>query len=487
MSGPLLLAIVVALIGLASAGLYLRSRQWVKAALVLLAAAGLALLVADPTVPGERAQASARAPASEPSIQLDFPRQLALGRTFSLTLKRSQPLASWRLQLLDENGSLLAQTSASGAEASVSWLPPVAEAMVLQARVLDAAGKPLEQGPVPLDVRESVPLQVQGRFGAPSFDAQALNQLLLTSNANLDWQLTLGKTVTRAETPRSTMAVPELIVIDAAHFESLATSARQALLAQVGQGVPLVVLAGNARDAGVWSRELLLPLSPQEPAVLQPLPGLELSTVALRPSSNARSAWSANASDKPWLWHRPWQRGRIVWLGLSDWHRHAINAPQLLGSWWQTVLDQAGLRQQREAQWVFPDAMPLVGDRAVVCLRGGAGELTAEVPADKVRLQLQRRADRADDACAALWPRAAGWMVIAPADGKLASARMYVFSQDAWPQWQRGIKREGAEALAAAAALAAAHSTAAAVPVPAWLFALLFGLGALALWWRERR
>lgn len=487
MSGDLLLAGAVALIGVASALLYLRSRQGINAGLVLLAAAGLALLIAEPTMPGERAQASAQLASNEPGIQLDFPRQLALGRTFSLKLRRSHPLANWRLQLLDENGGLLAQTTASGAEASVSWLPPVAEAMVLQARVLDAAGKPLEQGPVPLEVQESAPLQVQGRFGAPSFDAQALNQLLLTSNANLNWHVTLGKTVTRAETPRSAMAAPELIVIDAAHFESLATSARNALLAQVGQGVPLIVLAGNARDAALWNRELQLPLSPQDPASVQPLPGLELSTTALRPSINPRSPWSANAPDKPWLWQRRWQQGRIVWLGVSDWHRHAINAPQLLGSWWQAVLDQAGLRQQREAQWVFPDAMPLVGERSVVCLRGGAAELAVDVPADSARLQLQRRADRADDACAALWPRAAGWMALAPVEGKLAAARVYVFGKEAWPGWQRAIKREAAAEAAAGKPGAAQSALAVPVPAPRWPFALLFALAALALWWRERR
>lgn len=490
MSGAVLLALVVGAIGAVSALLYLRSRRWINAGLVLLSAAGLALLIAGPAMPGKRAPAPTQVPTpaanSEAGIQLDFPRQLALGRTFSLKIKRSQPLAHWRLQLLDENGGLLAQTTASGAEARVSWLPPVAETMVLQARVLDAAGKPLDQGPVPLEVQERAPLQVLGRFGAPSFDAQALNQLLLTSGANLDWQLTLGKTVTRAETPRSAMASPELIVIDAAHFESLSASARTALLAQVGQGVPLIVLAGNARDAALWQRELQLPLAPQDPAGFQPLPGLEVSTVPLRPSLNARSAWRANASDEPWLWQRRWLQGRIVWLGLADWHRHAINAPQLLGSWWQSVLDQAGLRQLRELQWMLPDAMPLVGERSTVCLRGAADELAVDVPADQVRLQLQRRADRTDDACAALWPTRAGWLVVAPPDGKLAPARLYVFGKDAWPHWQRAIKGEESAAQARDPALAALQSPAA-VRLPAWLFALLFAAGALALWWRERR
>ena len=491
----LLLIGTVALVGLASALACLRARRFLEAAGVVLAAAGLIGLVGGPSLPGWPARteaapmlaASPPAPAADDLLRLDFPRQLALGRSFALTLQRSGPPEGWRLQLLDENGALLAQAPAAGGAATVRWLPPVAEALVLQARVLDAAGQTVSQGPVPLEVMPSRPLQVQGRFGAPSFDTQALHGLLQASQANLDWQLTLGKTVTRAETPLTAMATPDLLVIDAAQFERLAASARAALLAQVGQGLPLLVLAGNARDAALWARELQLPLNGVEPVALPVDTGLELMSAPLRPALGTASPWRANSSTEPWLWQRPWQQGRILWLGVVDWHRHAINAPERLGGWWQQVLDQAQLQQRSALQWVFPEPMPLAGERSVVCARGAAADLavqgteaTAGLPVQG--LQLQRRADRADDACAALWPTQAGWLRLQPADPQLPPGRLYVFAPTDWPQWQRALRRDDS--------MQPAKPTPTPLPSsswPSWLCALLFSAALLGLWWRERR
>ena len=104
----------------------------------------------------------------------------------------------------------------------------------------------MAEGPVPLNVVDAAPLQVQGRFGAPSFDLRVLNELLANSGALLDWQVTLGKTVTRNETARTPMAAPNLLLVDAAWFERAPDSARAAMLAQVAQGTPLVILGANA-------------------------------------------------------------------------------------------------------------------------------------------------------------------------------------------------------------------------------------------------
>ena len=86
---------------------------------------------------------------------------------------------------------------------SVQWLPPLAERMVLKARLLDANGKLVDQGPVPVTVVEPSPLQVRGRFGAPSFDLRALDDLLAASNAVIDWQVELGKGLRRSESARA--------------------------------------------------------------------------------------------------------------------------------------------------------------------------------------------------------------------------------------------------------------------------------------------
>ncbi len=525
-------AAVIAAVGAVSALLFMRARRTVDSALVVVAAVALAVLVCDPStarspagtvvVTDHLTPAQARAaaalslqgdglraaewhdlparaletgPASAPgdaAVTLAFPRQLALGRPFELTLQRSLPLARWRLQLLDENGKLLAQSlsGSSGTQATVRWLPPVAEAMVLQARVLDEGGRVLEHGPVPLQVQAGMPLQVQGRFGAPSFDVQALNSLLVGSDALLDWQVTLGKTVTRNETARTAMTAPDLLIIDAAHFEHATPPARAALLAQVAQGLPLLVLAANASDTALWARELQLPLVATAGEVTR-TPGTDASLVlpltALTPAAgpNAqRSPWKANDPVLPWLWQRPWQAGRIAWLGVSDWHRTAISAPQPLGSWWQAVIDQMGVRHAAALAWDFPDAMPVVGLRTPVCARGERAEMTVELPGLNQRLQLQRRADHADAACAALWPRQAGWQRVQGPDASTPPTAFYVFAADDWPPWQQALRRE---ATARYAVRALPDLKAVATPLPAWPWALAFAGAMLALWWRERR
>lgn len=335
------------LAGVASAALYAWKRQILNAALALLAGVALAAMLSSPTLPaagaGEIAIATERAPGdtlarallavpqagsisltghglraaqwddlparplrwSTPQgslLRLDFPRTLPLGRPFVLTARHTAAQPGWRLQLLAENGQLLAESAktavagqpriasaiaATGAASlsgtgsaatppaaapslptpalalALSWQPPLAETLLLQARILDAAGKVVAQGPLPLLVTAPLPLQIIGRFGAPSFDARALNQLLTDSSAILDWQTTLGKGLSRSEAARAALAEPNVQVIDAAYFETLAAPARAALLARTGQGVPLMILAGNAADAGIWQRELGLRLLPQ--------------------------------------------------------------------------------------------------------------------------------------------------------------------------------------------------------------------------------
>ncbi len=496
-------------IGIGSALYYGRGRQWINAALVLLATAALAALVAKPTLPGaagqtvtisstaavpDLANASSirvdgdglraaqwrdspprplqwRAPSSE-ALRLDFPRQLTLGRQFVLTMRRPHGGAA-RLQLLAENEQVIAETSGSSADLTVQWLPPVAEAMVLKARLLDEAGKIQAQGPVPVVVRSAPPLQVVGRFSAPSFDAQSLNALLSNSHAIFDWQVTLGKSLSRAETARSALTSPGLIVIDAAYFEGLHPSARAALLAQVAQGVPMVVLGGSAGDATPWAVAMQLPLTTQAEKTVEGQ--IALTTAPFNPTA-ASGPWQAAGQ---LLWTRPWQRGRIVWLGGSDWHRYAISEPQLLGLWWQGILDVAGVQRHDSVVWQDPDEMPLPGQRLEVCAHGVTGDLAAQGVQQK--LSWQRRSDKADALCAALWPTKPGWLQLQTQAG---ANSIYVFADSDWPAWQRAQRRDAtARYMARTTQLAGAGST----PLPGWPFALLFALAMLGLWWRERR
>jgi hypothetical protein len=484
---------LIALTGVASGIGYCLRRQWLDALLVLLAAAGLAGLVGQFSTPGSGSAAAIevdgdglraaqwqdlparalnwKAP-SDDVLRLDFPRIATPGRMFRLTATMPRP-AQRRLQLLAENGQVVAEADGAGAALTVQWLPPVAETLLFKARLLDAGGKLVAQGPVPFQVREVAPLQVQGRFASPSFDAGALNVLLANSGAVLDWQVTLGKTVTRSETARAGAARPDLLVADAAYIETMSEHARAALLAQVAAGAPLLVLAFDAREPQFWARSLQLVLKEQGEAKATGAP-LALMSAPFNPL--ARGPWSLNGDR---LWSRQWQKGRIAWLGVSDWHRYAISEPQALGAWWQDVLDRAGVRREETVAWLEPEEMALPGERLEVCAHGVSGEVT--FPDLKQTLAWQRRPEKADAACVAVWPAASGWLKMQT--GK-QSGQLYVYAKDDWPLWQKAQRRD---ATARYAARTPQVEKVAGKALPAWPFALLFALAILCLWWRERR
>ncbi len=503
--------VLVGAIGVASAMLYLLRRRWVDAGLVLLAAAALAGLVGKFSMPaaavtsvsidssdlapsvgsaaliklnGDGLRAAQwhdlptrkldwTAPAGD-VLRLDFPRLATPGRMFRLTATMPAA-ASRRLQLLAENGQVVAEAAGNGAALTVQWLPPVAETLLFKARLLDAGGKVVAQGPVPFEVREAVPLQVQGRFGSPSFDANALNALLAKSGALIDWQVTLGKQVTRSETARTAIARPDLLVMDAAYVERMSESARKAVLAQVAAGSSLLVLAANAREPQFWARTLQLPLREQADAKATGAP-LALLSAPYNPAANGAGPWST-AGDR--VWSRAWQQGRVVWIGVGEWHRYAIAEPQALGVWWQDVLDRAGVRREETVALLDPEEMPMPGQRLELCAQGLSGDLS--FPSLKQTLTWQRRPDRADAACVAVWPQAPGWLTMRTG---AQSAQVYVYAKEDWPLWQKAQRRDATARYAARTPAPLAKDS---VPMPAWPFALLFAAASLLLWWRERR
>lgn len=528
----------VLLAGVLSAALYARKRQPLNAALALLAAAALAAMLAGPTQPAASAGAIAiatdapgdalsRALLAVPQagsitltgdglraaewddlparplrwaapqgdlLRLDFPRTLPLGRSFRLAAQHTASQPGWRLQLLAENGQLLAESARSAAAGplALSWQPPLAEQLLLQARLLDAGGKVVAQGPVPLQVTPPVPLQIIGRFGSPSFDARALNQLLIDSSAALDWQTTLGKGLSRAEAARTGLTEPNAQVIDAAWFEAQPAPARAALLAQTGQGVPLIILAGNAGDAAIWQRELALRLLPQSPTTEKEdqrqfsIGGEQLAMppAALNPAGMPGDAWAAAAADdkgRPWLWQRAWKKGRIVWVGVSDWHRYGISSPAALGQWWQALFDTAASGATQKIRWQQADPMPLAGLRTEVCIEGADAGAALHIDG-LAAARLQARRAKADAVCAAFWPQQPGWQTLRSGDSQHS---IYIYAANDWPLWQQAL-RQDATARYAARSPEPATAGSPRTPLPSWPFALICGASLLLLWRRER-
>lgn len=539
--------------GAISAALLGRKRRWMDAMLAGVAGAALAVALSDVRLPaaaagplavsteaGRFSEADLRAipststivlsgdgvreaewrdlparplqwkPAAADLLWLDFPRSMSLGRIFTLTVRRSPTPAQWRLQLLAENQQVLADSGLAAApQLLVQWLPPVAETMVLQARLLDKNGKTITQGPIPLQVKEAVPLQIQGRFDAPSFDARTLNQLLSDGSAILDWNVTLGKAITRSETARAPLTAPNAVFADAAYVEHLNAAARAALLAQTGKGVPLVILGGNAADAGMWQREFGLPLRPQSPTTekedMRQFGAITLPPAPLNPAEKATS-WSVLARDtkqQPWLWQRGVGQGRVVWIGVSDWHKYAISAPQPLALWWQSAMDLIALDGVQKTAWQMNDPLPVPGLRSEVCAQGvKAG--TALAAEGYAAMTLSTRADKADGVCAAVWPQRAGWVTF-HADGVAEPGTEYVYAASDWPAWQKALRRDataqyaarfvappvGRSADATATSADAVTGDTSGVDGGSWVgtrvAGMLFALVLLALWWREQQ
>uniref|UniRef100_UPI0028A6ECE2 hypothetical protein n=1 Tax=Massilia alkalitolerans TaxID=286638 RepID=UPI0028A6ECE2 len=451
MSTNLMLALI-GLAGIASAGLYAWRRTFIDALLVLVAVAALGLFAAGVKLPGDAGRTltldpAAPAPALEGvrafavkgdglraaqwndlpalplqwqrpeggALRLHYPRQLALGRTFTLRVQRDDKTDA-RLQLLAENGQLIADARGTG-DLVVNWMPPLAERLVLKARLLDGAGKTIAEGPVPLTIKEPNILQVQGRFGAPSFDVRTLNELLAGSGALLDWQVVLGRAITRTELPLAEMKAPNLLVIDAAWFERASSAERSALLGRVAGGLPLLVLGANANDPGIWSRTLGLRLQAQ-PADKKIDAPLEMPVARLNPAARDAGEWLGADG---MVWTRSWQKGRIAWLGAAEWHRHAITEPQALALWWQGVLDRVGVERPQDVEWLEPEELPLPGQRMELCARGVKGDVSFP------DLKLTRTwSPRVDAACVAVWPERSGWLRVE--DAKAGAHAVYVYA-----------------------------------------------------------
>jgi hypothetical protein len=407
-------------------------------------------------------------------LRLQFPSTAAPGRMFRFTTVMSNA-APRRLQLLAENGQVIAETAGDTVALTVQWMPPVFETLLLRARLLDKAGRTLAEGPVPVQLREPVPLQVVGRFSSPSFDARTLNTVLANSHATLDWQVTLGKTVTRSETARTAITKPDLLVYDAANLERMSGSARAAVLAQVAGGAPLLVLAANAGEPGFWAKTMQLALK-EQPESKPSGAALGLMTAPFNPPAGTSGPWSA-AGDR--IWTRPWEKGRIVWIGVSEWHRYAIAEPRALGVWWQDLLDRAGVRRAEYVSWLEPEEMPLPGQRLELCALGVSGAVT--FPDLKQTLAWQRRPDKADASCVAVWPERAGWLRMHTGT---QSGQVYVYDKKDWPLWQKAQRSDATLRYAARTPSPVVKAT---TLMPSWPFALAFALAMLLLWWRERR
>lgn len=180
---PLFITAAIMAIALASAGLYLWRRKWIDALLIIIAGAALAGLVAQLPMPsnaappvsinsddvapvvGDAALVKLRGdglraaqwhdlPArklewtapSDPVLRLDFAHVATPGRAFRMTVTMSSA-GDRRLQLLAENGQVIAEAAGDSAALTVQWIPPVAETLLVKERLRGRQRQGHRRGP----------------------------------------------------------------------------------------------------------------------------------------------------------------------------------------------------------------------------------------------------------------------------------------------------------------------------------------------------
>jgi hypothetical protein len=224
----------------------------------------------------------------------------------------------------------------------------------------------------------------------------------------------------------------------------------------------------------VWTKSVQLPLAPQSANKMLGTV-LPMASAGLNPNADHAGEWTGTDG----LWTRDWQQGRVAWLGVGDWHRHAIEQPRQLALWWQGILDRLRVQRREDVAWLDPEEMPLPHQRLAVCARGASGDVT--VPELKQTLAWQRRPEYVDASCVAVWPAAGGWLHL---QARAHEGQVYVYAPGDWPLWQRSERRA---ATARYAARTPAPVQAGTRMLPVWPFGVVFALAMLGLWWRERR
>ena len=462
-------------------------------------------------------------------LDLQAPLSVNLGREYTMQIARpnfvsvlksaeSKDTSSttkrkpWSAQLLAENGSILAESSSNSERLQLHWLPALAERLELQLKVFDETGRLIDSGPVPLEVLPHRSLQVTTRFEAPSFDISSLRQLLQMSDANLDSQTRLGQNVQQLLQEREKRESIDLLMIDAAYWENAKPRQRQEILDLVSAGSSLMILGSNARQPAIWRESFGLDLrqnsNPNRTGNAQELSfelaltsqrmeisNLVMTATALQAQSNQhwsplQLALQRGASSSAIL-ARTWQRGRIVWLGLSDWHRYTISAPESLKQWWQVVLDQSLPKSGESGAIEIKEPMPIVGERTMLCL-DAIGTYTQLQVARETAIPLHASAEFPGQGCVAWRPLQAGWQVLQAKEQKPMAASqaqsqldvglqkwVYVYPEAAWPTWQREIKRQASLAYQERIP---AEAPPLPTPIPRWPLVVCLLVLSLALW-----
>lgn len=430
-------------------------------------------------------------------VELHAPPLLAPGASFVVG-SRVQGLRDVRVELLDPSGhrAAIATPSPEGRVRLAASARDAGDAQ-FTLRVLDSAGKVLEQLPVPVRVQAVPAPSLRLLSAAPGPELKYLQRWATDTGAALQTSILVGGGLQLGDAPAAldaaSLAKLDLLLLDERRLGALSAAQRASIATAMRAGLGVLVrmsgpLDGNARRAlrewGMATRDgertasIKLPAStPAEGNDTPPTAAVSIERFSLTVTGNDTvPLLHADDGSAIGAWRAVGQ-GRLGVLPVSDSYTlvlagHAQHHAEL----WNSVLATL-------ARPLPPAALPaLTGwgwakERNVLC---GLPPRSQAIAADGTRQPLLP--DPAAGNCSGWWPTQSGWHTLAAGD---AYATMLLLDPTQAPALHAQRMREATLALRGSDA--AGNSTRAAAPGSRWPWLLAFLFAAGLLWWLERR
>lgn len=450
-------------------------------------------------------------------VQLDIPDQAVAGADFRVA-GRVHGIAGGEVELVDPASRRVDRMALQDDGRFVlTATARVPGAAAFGLRVRDPRKRLVESADVPIVVDAPAPPRVLLIAGAPGAELKFLRRWAQDAGLPVHTQIDLGGGLQGGDAPIALNAAHlarfDLVVLDERAWSSLGQSQRVALVAAVRNGLGMLLRitaapsgieqrrlralgfdVGGGRDTAVVqlasvavdqdaARARLGPGTPDAPrshdADVPEVPAL--TRRAIRIAAADGMALLADASGAPFALWRAEGRGRIAVSALVDSHRLVLaGRSDLHGELWSQAATT--LARARSTRPFGIDGSGPPGERIALC--GVAPDARVQGP-DGASVPLRVDPANRARACAAFFPRVAGWHRLESGD---ATQLFHVHAADALPGVRARERRDATLQLAAGSPTAQALATAAAPQQPGerwpWWLAWLVASG--ALWWFER-
>ncbi|MDR6841719.1 carboxypeptidase regulatory-like domain-containing protein [Pseudoxanthomonas sacheonensis] len=456
-------------------------------------------------------------------VRLDGPQRVAAGAAFQVG-GQVNGVDQGSVELLDPAGRRVdaSPLPATGAFvlAGTARVPGLATFTV---RVRDAQRKPLQDVPVPVWIVADPAPRVLLLAGAPSPELKYLRRWATDAGLPLHIQLSVGDGLQLGDAPlplnAATLQRFDLVVLDERSWAALGVGERAALVDALRKGLGILLRVtgplpdatrrqwqalGFALSAGADTAAVRLPAESIDEEALRARRGPGTADTAAAPNGmqdgnpalSRRALKLGGVDATPLLrdadgnvlavW-RAEQRGRVAVWSMTDSFALVLSGQGARhAELWSSAFATLARAQTDSAPRI--EQQPHEQQRLALCGLGGKPRVVA--PDGQVAVLLTDPAT-GDSACAAYWPRHAGWHLLRQTDAEAGEREwpFFVYATDAAAGLRAAELRDATLRLQAVPLSAAGKSNDPAAPGrrgPSWPWLLAWLVSAGALWWLER-